>query len=465
MPEIATVILAAGEGTRMHSTLPKVLHPVCGRPMIDYSLDLARSLHSKKVVVVTPPQKKNGVEEHLKNGSHIEAVPQSKPKGTGHAVMVCETALKNFQGTILILYGDCPLIQSTTLRAFLDHLQEADATFGFISAKLPDPSGFGRVVRDGSGEVLRVVEEKEASPGEKAIHEANVGIYGVQREWLFSTLKKLKPHPVTREYYLTDVIEWAVKDHIRMVGFRGEEPEQFLGINSRRHLSLAEEILRRRLVEHWMERGVSFIDPRQVYLEADVHIGADTVVHPQVQLKGKTWIGNHCLIEAGAVLKNMIVGDAVHIHPYCVLEESAIAKEAQIGPFARLRPLSQVGPKAKVGNFVELKKTKLGAGAKANHLTYLGDAEIGDESNIGCGTITCNYDGQKKHPTKLGKRVFVGSDVQFVAPIQVGDDAYIGAGSTITEDVPAKALAVARSRQINKHSWVSKKMNSKKRKR
>lgn len=456
MHEIATIILAAGKGERMHSNIPKVLHPLCGKPMIDYSLGVAKSIKGKSILVVTPKQADNRVDQYLKNGSNIRVVHQTERQGTGGAVMACSAFLQNFHGRVLILYGDCPLLQSETLQKFLQHLSETDATLGFISAKLNDPTGYGRILRDAQGEVLRVVEEKEATPSEKSLRESNMGVYGVQSEWLVNTLKKLKPHPIKNEYYLTDIIEQAVSEKQKLVGFLGEEPQEFLGINSRKQLASAEEILRKRFVEHWLERGVSFVDPKQVYIEADVHIGVDTLIAPQVYLQGKTKIGKNCRLDCGAILKDVTIEDGVHIKPYSVLEESHVAKEAQVGPFARVRPASHIGPRARVGNFVELKRTTLEAGVKANHLSYLGDAHIGSETNIGCGTITCNYDGVKKHPTKIGKKVFVGSDVSLVAPVKIGDGAYIGAGSTVTQDVPKDSLAIARARQVNKAGWAKK---------
>ncbi len=460
MFEITSIILAAGEGKRMKSALPKVLHPVCGRPAIDYSVQLAQKLGSKKILTVVSKLKSDLVLQHLKNFKDLKIVFQSSPMGTGHAVQSCVTSLNGSKGYVLILYGDVPLIQEKTLKQFLNLVSLEKATLGLITTVTQEPQGYGRIVRDSSAKVLRIVEEKEASQTEKQIQEINTGIYAVKTDWLLQTLKKLKPHPVSGEYYLTDIVEAAIQNREPMVSMTCNGLGEFLGINTRKQLSEAIELMKDRLIEKWMTEGVTFIDPRHVYIDSDVTIGQECVIHPQVYLQGKTEIGKNCVIECGAVLKDMVVGDNVHIKPYCVLEESIIESEAQIGPFARLRPGSQVGKKARVGNFVELKKTKLGAGAKANHLSYLGDADIGAETNVGCGTITCNYDGVKKHPTKIGKKVFVGSDVQFVAPVKVGDGAYIGAGSTITEDVPSGALAIARQRQVNKKGWAKKK-NSK----
>lgn len=457
MSEITAIILAAGEGKRMLSALPKVLFPLAGRPMIDYPLELASAIGANPITVVTANKKENPVEKHLKNFSRIKIVRQEKPLGTGDAAQTAAHTLNGFCGTVLILYGDDPLLRQATLNNFLTRFRESGAVLGFITTRMKNPFGYGRVVRDRAGEVIRSVEEKEATEEEKKIHEVNTCVYAVRSEWLAEALEKIKRHPVTGEYYLTDIVDQAVRDNQKLLGYMGEDEEEFLGINSKKQLAEAEGVLQRRLIEGWMERGVVFLDPRHVWMDAEVTIGAESVIHPNVFLRGKTKIGKNCVIECGAVLTNMTVGNGVHIKPYCVLEGSVLEDEAQVGPFARLRPESHVGKKARVGNFVEMKKARLGPGAKANHLSYLGDAEIGAETNVGCGTITCNYDGVKKHLTQIGKKVFVGSDVQFVAPVCIGDEAVIGAGSTITEDVPAKALAIARSRQVNKKDWKRKK--------
>ena len=456
MPEIKSIILAAGKGQRMRSVLPKVLHPLCGRPLIDFSIQSAKETGAKQIFVVVSKSKQDPVALHLKKFADVKIMRQTAPLGTGHAVMACAAALKNDNGYVLVTYGDAPLLTAETLKKFIAKTLQENATLGFITANLSMPTGYGRVVRDAMGDVSKVVEEKEATAEEKKIAESNMGIYCVQSGWLFATLKKLKPHPVTKEYYLTDIVEQAIRGERKVLGFLGTQGEEFFGINSRKQLSSAAEIMKDRLVDFWMSRGVTFVDPRHVYLDADVTIGVDSIIHPNVHLLGTTKIGQHSVVECGSVLKNMTVADGVHIKPYSVLEESVIEKEAQVGPFARLRPGSHVGAGARVGNFVELKKTKLGKGVKVNHLTYLGDAAIGDGTNVGCGTITCNYDGAKKYPTKIGKKVFVGSDVQFVAPVTVGDGAYIAAGSTITDNVPPKALAIARGKQVNKKGWIKK---------
>ncbi|MDZ4225163.1 MAG: bifunctional UDP-N-acetylglucosamine diphosphorylase/glucosamine-1-phosphate N-acetyltransferase GlmU, partial [bacterium] len=424
MPEITVIILAAGEGKRMQSSLPKVLHPLCGVPMIDYVLKACTGLKAKNIFVVAS-KKRGEVDRYLKNRPKIRIAYQKKPLGTAHSVQSCASALKNFRGYVVILYGDDPLLTPETLKKFVQKIIEEKATLGFITAILPNPSGLGRIVRNPLGDVERVVEEKEAAAEIKQIQEINTGVYCVESQWLFNTLKTLKPHLITKEYYLTDIVEAAIRGEKKVLGYIGEDSDEFWGINNRKELARGEEIVRDRLIDDWFQKGVIFIDSRHVYLDATVSIGSGTVIHPQVFLRGKTKIGKNCVIDCGSVLKDMAVGNHVTIKPYSVLEESVIEDEAQVGPFARIRPGSRVGKKARVGNFVELKKTKLAAGVKANHLTYLGDASIGEGTNVGCGTITCNYDGIKKYQTKIGKKVFIGSDVSLIAPVKVGDGAYI----------------------------------------
>lgn len=456
MVEFSTIILAGGLGKRMRSNLPKVLHPICGRPMIDYPLELANVLGSRQILVVTPG-KKNGINVYLKQYSKVCQVGQKSPLGTADAVLSCQRWIHGSEETLLILSGDTPLLQAGTIQTFLKRFEALQATVGFISTQIGNPTGYGRVMRDADGDIQGIVEEAEATEQIKGIREINAGIYVVKKKWLFSVLKGLEPHRMTGEYYLTDIIGKAVEEREPLLGFLHEAPMEFLGVNSRKQLAFAEAEMRHRWIDHWMARGVTFLDPQQVYLDAETTIGQDSVIYPQVYLRGKTTIGRNCVVANGVVLRDAILGDSVHVKPYSIVEESRIDNEAEIGPFARLRPGTEIGKKARVGNFVELKKTKLGAGAKANHLAYLGDADIGAETNIGCGTITCNYDGEKKHPTKIGKNVFVGSDVQFVAPVTVGSGAYIAAGSTITKDVPSGSLGIARERQINKTGWVKKK--------
>lgn len=440
----------------MRSSLAKVLHPLCGRPLIDYSIEALRQAGSKQVFLVVSAGKTNPLAGHARQFPGVHIAVQNKPLGTGHAAACGASALKNFEGYIFIHYGDCPLIRPETIKALLKTVIKEKADLGFVTAILPHSRNYGRVVRDADGDAVRIVEEKEATVEEKTIREVNMGFYCIRARELRSFVKKLSPHADTKEYYLTDIVEMAAEKGLKVISFRHEDPVEFLGINTQSQLAEAAAIMRNRVTEEWMSKGICFLDPRSTYVESQVTIGADTVIHPQVCLHGKTRIGKNCIIENGSVLKNMVVGDGVHIKSYSILEESVIEKGAQIGPFARIRPLSHVGAGARVGNFVELKKTKLGPGVKANHLSYLGDAIIGADTNIGCGTITCNYDGVKKHPTNIGKKVFVGSDVQFVAPVRVGDGAYIGAGSTITDNVPPKSLAIARGRQVIKKKWAKR---------
>lgn len=428
--------------------------------MLDYPLQIAKSLGSRSTIVVTPWED-NGIKDYLKQYTKVRPVRQKAPRGTADAVRACESSLNGKLGSlsagmVLILCGDTPLLRAETLKDFLKRVAGAKAILGFISTHIADPAGYGRVLRSPEGEVQGIVEECEANPAQKVIREINTGIYAVNKEWLFATLRNFKPHPITGEYYLTDIIAQGVAERKPLLGFLRESPAEFLGVNSRSQLAFAEQRMRRRLVEHWMDHGVTFTDPDQVYLDVSVSIGGDTVISPQVSVCGNTRIGRNCTIENGVLLRDVTLGDGVRVKAYSILEGAKVGKEAQIGPFARLRPGSDVGSRARIGNFVEMKKTRFGAGAKANHLSYLGDAIIGAGTNIGCGTITCNFDGKKKHPTKIGKGVFVGSDVQFVAPVTIGHGATIGAGSTITENVPADALGIARGRQVNKKGWAKR---------
>src|SRR3989338_4880321 len=334
MKEFSTIILAGGQGKRMRSELPKILHLVCGRPMIAYPLEVAQSLGSLQILVVTP-QKTSVIDEYLKQNSRVYQVRQKKPLGTADAVRSCYRTLNGREETILILSGDTPLIQTETIRAFLDRFDRGGATVGFISTRIGNPTGYGRVLRDADGDIQGIVEEREASEQTKAIHEINVGIYAVKKDWLFATLKTLAPHPVTGEFYLTDIIEKAVEGREPLLGFLHDAAVEFLGVNSRKQLAYAEAEMRQRLVDHWMARGVTFVDPTQVYLDASVTIGLDTVIYPQVYLHGKTTVGRQCRIENGAVLRDAVLADQVHVKSYSIIEETRVGKEAKIGPFAR----------------------------------------------------------------------------------------------------------------------------------
>lgn len=452
--DIAVVILAAGKGVRMKSDVPKVLHRVGGRPMIFYALRTARELNAKKIVAVLSPAIVDAVKGML--GDDVEIAIQDKPLGTGHAVMCTRDALKNFRGDVLILYGDMPLISVKTLRGLMDKHRKEKHPLTILTAYFDWENKFGRVIRGKDRRVKRIVEVADASDKELKIKEVNAGIYAVERAFLFNALDKIKPNNAQGEYYLTDVVEIASKEK-GLSAWTVEDPYEVLGINDRVELAQADEIMRQRTVTRLMKEGVTIIDPQTAYIHEGVKIGTDTVIYPSVVIEGETIIGKHCVIGLGAFIKDSIIGDEVEIRAHSVMEGARIGDKTTIGPCAHLRPESVIGANCRIGNFVETKKVNIGDGTKASHLTYLGDAEIGSNVNIGCGTITCNYDGLKKHKTIIEDDVFVGSDTQLVAPVRVGRGAYIGSGSTITKDVPEGALSVARARQKDFPGWAERK--------
>jgi bifunctional UDP-N-acetylglucosamine pyrophosphorylase / glucosamine-1-phosphate N-acetyltransferase len=459
MAKLACVVLAAGRSTRMKSKVSKVLHPLAGRPVVSYPIAAAKAIGADPVVVVRAPYQ-DDLGEYIKSEGVAEAI-QVKPLGTGNALQSAEKILKPFSkdssNYLLILCGDAPLIRAATLRAFVKEVKRSRATLGLVSMVVPEPGAYGRVLRDLDGHMVSVVEAKEATPDILSIREVNSGIICAKCDWAFKALKKLKNDNEKGEYYLTDLIGCAVKENAPVIGYQAKPAEEFIGIDTRVGLARASEVMRERINKGHMLAGAGICDFRHTNIDSDVKIGADTVVMQYTFLLGNTKVGADCIIENGVVIRNSVIGEGVHIKAHSVIEDSKIAADAIVGPFARIRPDSKVGKGARVGNFVELKKCELKAGAKANHLTYLGDAVIGANANIGCGTITCNYDGTNKHKTIIGDGAFIGSDTQFIAPVRVGKGATIGAGSTITKDVPAESLALSRSDQKVVKGWKPKK--------
>ena len=453
---IAVIILAAGESKRILSSRSKVLHELCGLPLVEYPIRLAKSLQAKPVICVTP-KFPNGLVDYLKKFPFVSPVPQNRADGTGGAVAVVEKVLSRFSGYVLILSGDVPLLDKSMVASFVKETIRKKAKIGLITTKVPNPKGYGRMIRDIGNQILKIVEDKNADAKELEINEINAGIYCVDKQWLFDSIKRITPNGKTREKYLTDLVSIAISEGREVFGFEGKNFQEFLGINTRQELAESGRLLQNQIVQKWLSRGVGFVDPRHVYIDYDVSLGEDTLIYPNVFLRGKTKIGKRCLIDTGSVLTDAVVAEEVHIKPYSVIEKSRIGKGGVVGPFSRLRPETNLKENVRVGNFVEVKKSILHQGTKANHLSYIGDATVGKETNIGCGTITCNYDGFQKHRTVLGEKVFVGSDVQFVAPVRVGKGAVIGAGSTITDNVPSYALALARGRQLNKKNWARRK--------
>jgi bifunctional UDP-N-acetylglucosamine pyrophosphorylase/glucosamine-1-phosphate N-acetyltransferase len=453
LKELAVIVLAAGLGTRMKSSLAKVLHPLAGRPMLLHTLDNVLAIKPEKTVTVLGHQAERA-SAILPDG--ITIALQKDQLGTAHAALAGLEKLGGFEGMLLLVSGDTPLLGPDTLKGFIGTHEMAGAAVSILTAHLDDPTGYGRIVRDGWGNVVRIVEEKDATPEEKALKEINTGTYCFDIKALESALQKVRADNAQNEFYLTDVVAIANDDGEKVVAVPAGNPEEALGINSRSDLARADRIIRLRINERLMAAGVGMIDPDTTYIDGSVSIGRDTVVYPGNHITGDTTIGEGCTLMPGCIIDKSTIGDGVKIKPYSVLDRAIIEQGAAIGPFAHLRPGSVVGTDARVGNFVELKKTVLGRGTKASHLSYLGDSVIGDDVNIGAGTITCNYDGYNKFQTVIGDGTFVGSDTQFVAPVTVGKGAVIAAGTTVTKDVPDDALAISRSPQTNKNGWAGK---------
>jgi bifunctional UDP-N-acetylglucosamine pyrophosphorylase/glucosamine-1-phosphate N-acetyltransferase len=454
MERRAAVILAAGKGTRMKSALPKVLHPVAGVPMTLFPARLARQLGCAPTVLVVG-HGAAAVEAAL-TGEGLGFALQAEQLGTGHALLCAREALGGFAGTLLLLCGDVPLLRQQTLERLLAYHAAQQAAVTVLTAELSDPHGYGRIVRDGE-EVLRIVEEKDASLKEKAIREINTGIYAFEAPFVFEALQRVGRDNAQGEYYLTDVVAIARELGKRVCALAAAEPLETLGINDRVQLAQASALMRQRINEGLMRAGVTLVDPAATYVEPQVEIGEDTVLHPGVHLRGATRIGRDCLVEPGAILVDCVLADRVHVKGGSVLEGSQVGAGSSIGPMAHLRAGTVLAGDNKIGNFVETKKARLGRKSQASHLTYIGDAEVGERVNFGCGTITCNYDGVHKHQTTIGDDVFIGSDVQFVAPVTIGSGSLIGAGSTITRDVPPDALALSRAEQKVIEGWAARK--------
>lgn len=452
MESCAAVVLAAGKGTRMKSGLIKVLHPAAGLPMISWPVAAAREAGADQIVLVIGHQA-NAVQGVFRGAADIRCAMQEEQLGTGHAVGCALDALSGFRGTVLILCGDTPLLRPETLADLLKYHRDQAAVVTVLTALMDDPYGYGRVVRDGEGRVLRIVEQKDADPEEQDIREINSGIYCMESDFLFDNIRSVSNDNAQREYYLTDLVAIAVRKGLACLARPTDDADEIMGVNDRAQLAEASRILRRRINHGHLLAGVTLIDPEQTYIDHGVTIGADTTIHPNCRIGGGTVIGGDCEIEPGVSISGCSIGDGCHIKAGSVLEGSELHGDVVVGPMAHLRPGTVLQSKVKIGNFVETKKTVMGQGSKASHLTYLGDAEIGRDVNIGCGTITCNYDGVNKHRTVIGDDVFIGSDVQLVAPVTVGRNSLVAAGTTVTTDVPPDSLAIARVAQLNKTGW------------
>lgn len=457
MKEIAIIILAAGQGKRMQSSQVKVLHRVAGKPLLFYPLKIARAIKPQKLLVVVGHQQEK-VQEAFPDPD-ITYVTQSRQLGTGHAAATTRAILGGFCGDILLLCGDIPLIKKTTVDALWAKHREGNNSVTLLTTAMEHPTGYGRIVRDSDGTILRIVEEKDASPREKEISEINAGIYCFDAAFLFDALHSLSRRNAQKEYYLTDTVAIARDQGGEVTSLFLADNNEVMGINNRVELARAGEITRKDILERLMLEGVTIINPRDTYIEYDVRVGRDTVIYPNTFIEGATEIGEHCLIESGCRIRDSTIESYATIKWASVISESIIHHRASIGPFAHIRPGSEIGEDARIGNFVEVKKSSLGKGSKASHLSYLGDSTVGSEVNVGAGTITCNYDGIAKHQTIIEDGAFIGSNTELVAPVRVGRNALIGAGSTITRNVPPGALAVGRGKQVNynNHPFMQKK--------
>jgi bifunctional UDP-N-acetylglucosamine pyrophosphorylase/glucosamine-1-phosphate N-acetyltransferase len=452
MSDVHVVILAAGKGTRMKSARPKVLHEVAGRPMIEHVLAAAARLSPASITVVVGHQGE-AVRGALAAHGHIEFVVQEPQLGTAHALLTTEPLLRDQSGTLVLLSGDVPALTASTLKALVDTHIRAGAATTVVTAHVTQPHGYGRIVRDG-GKIARIVEEKDASPAVRAITEINAGIYAFDLAGLFDAVRSIGAANAQREYYLPDLVSIHRESGRVVDTVTVDDADDIQGINSRAELASVGRNLRQRKNAELMAAGVTIEDPSTTFIDQDVEVGVDTILKPGVSLERGTRIGADCVIHSGSRLVGSSVGDKAVILNHCVVTDSIVGAGASIGPFAHLRGDAHVGPRAKVGNFVELKKTVLGQGSKASHLAYLGDAVIGADVNIGAGTITCNYDGVRKQVTTIADGAFIGSDTQLIAPVTVGEGAYVGTGTTIRENVPPGALAVSAGRQRNIEGWV-----------
>lgn len=452
---VTAIILAAGMGTRMKSTKAKVLHEAGGDTLLNHVLRAALNIVPSQQIIVVVGHQAEQVERSV-SVQGVRFVEQKEQQGTGHAVQCCRNVAGERNGRLLILNGDGPLLKSTTLSQLLALHDRKGEGGCIITTEVADPTGYGRVLRDESGRVAAVVEQKVGTPEQLAIREINTGVYLFDSKLFWKYIDELQPNTASGEIYLTDMVEILARHGHPVSPLLVEDETELLGINTRAELATADAVLRSRKNMELMLSGVTIENPDSVSIDVDVEVGADTVVEAGVQLRGKTSIGSDCRIGAGSVLRDCKVDSSVRVLPYVVAQDTQIGPGASIGPFARLRQQSVVGEGVHIGNFVELKKTTMDARAKANHLAYLGDSTIGSGSNIGAGAITCNYDGVHKHPTRIGEGVFVGSNSTLVAPVNIGESAYIAAGSVITEDVEGGALAIGRGRQANKPGWVKK---------
>jgi bifunctional UDP-N-acetylglucosamine pyrophosphorylase/glucosamine-1-phosphate N-acetyltransferase len=453
--QTSVVILAAGLGTRMKSKRAKVLHRAGGLSLIEHVVQAAGAIAPPGDITVVVGHQADQVRALL-GPDGVRFVDQIEQKGTGHALLACRDSLASQPGFVVVLYGDCPLLSPATLTELVQRQIASNAAATLITTRLNDPAGYGRIIFGEHGEVRAIVEHKAATPAQLAIPFINSGIYCFRADLLWKHVVEIQPDNPAHEYYLTDIVEIFGRAGHTVAAMEMDNPAELLGINTRAELAEVDKIFRQRKVHELMLAGVTIEKPETVTVDSSVRIAADSIIGPFAQILGRTEIGEDCRIGACSIVENSTLASGVQIAPFTHILDTHIESDSIIGPFARLRQGNRVGKGARIGNFVELKNTRFGAGAKANHLAYLGDSDIGEHTNIGAGTITCNYDGVSKHKTQIGKDAFVGSNSTLVAPLQIGDGSYIGAGSVITDPVPAEALAVGRARQVVKEGWAAK---------
>ena len=449
--KVNTIILAAGKGTRMKSSLPKVLHKVCGIPMLEHVIEAAKGAGSEREIVIIG----SGADEVEKTISGVEFALQAEQLGTGHAVMMAKDKLQDVEGTVMILCVDTPLVTADLLEQFIESHEETKAAATVLTAMMPDPTGYGRIVRNQSGTVDKIVEHKDATEEELQIREVNSGMYCFDIKTLFKALDNVTNDNAQGEYYLTDVLEIIRAQGLMINAFVTNAFTQILGINSRYQLATAERILRQRKNIELMDSGVTILDPDSTFIDYDVTIGHDTTILPFTYIENGTTIGERCSIGPNCRLQNTKIGNDVTMQ-FVYSHDAEVDDEVVIGPYVHLRPGTKINKKVKIGNFVEVKNSNIGEGTKLPHLQYIGDSDVGQNVNVGCGTVTCNYDGKKKFRTTIGDNVFVGCNTSLVAPVKVGNGVYIAAGSAITQDIPDNNLAIGRARQVNKSTWKDK---------
>ena len=445
-------ILAAGLGTRMKSNLAKVLHRAGGFTLVEHAIRAARAVAEPGDIVAVVGHQAEAVKKVLEPYG-VGAALQNEQRGTGHALAMAKPLLESAGGRLVVIYGDVPLLSGETIRRLVDRYDNSGKAGIVITCELDDPAGYGRIVRADDGTVAAIVEHKAATAGQRAIREINSGIYCFNADLVWQHLAEIGTANPVGEYYLTDIVEILRTHGHGVAPMLIDDFSQILGINNRVELSQVDEILRKRKTNELMIEGVTIERPDTVVIDMDVKVGRDVIIESGARLLGATVIGEGAVVGAGSVLTNAVIADRVLIGPYTVIADSDVGEDAHVGPFARLRNYNSVGANVHIGNFVELKKTRMGKGAKANHLAYLGDSVIGTKTNIGAGTITCNYDGVHKHQTTIGEHAFIGSNSTLVAPIEIGDGAYVGAGSVLTKPVPAESLALGRAHQVVKEGW------------